>query len=382
MSIRWDEFPHDLLRLRIYKRHAQNATAQSAQSSLVHILRRKLPARNSEDHRRFVELQAARLIEHLRCTRDIYQDFVNERRCDPVLEAHWVVLRCAVLPTAIELLRQDVIEYTNITQVPARDLSLLFGLPTHVCYKDTSNGFGVVYPPNIDDTTVADDTELESLGKLVEADTLLHFKDIKDGGAVFRLFGGGPFAVDDDRSIHSSWSLCGLQKQFTLIQWVHERERLWRICSPWSEGLDSMFTAVQEELLAQHSALPVESSIHLLEIVEKAFGLHRIVVPRGWGTSEELGSPRPAYVDANQEQDRRGLDARRAAIIRKVSQPQHYRILMVEEATLYFQVTSRTIYRWLDIGKLCSGPRRGSITIKSIRRFEAQRSQKRDSNGS
>jgi hypothetical protein len=236
MSIRWDEFPHDQLRLRIYKRQAQNAAARSAQSSLVHILRRKLPARNSEDHRRFVELQAARLIEHLRCTRDIYQDFVNERRCDPVLEAHWVVLRCAVLPTAIELLRQEVIGYTNLTEVPARDLSLLFGIPSHVCYKDTSKGFGVVYPPNIDDTTVANDTELECLGKLVKGDTLLHFEDIKDGGAVFQLFGGGPFAVDDERSIHSSWSLCGLQQQFTLVQWVQERERLWRICSPWSEG--------------------------------------------------------------------------------------------------------------------------------------------------
>jgi len=384
MSIRWNEFPHEQLRLKIYKRHAQNSAARSSQSSLRHILRRKLPARNSEEHQRFIELQAARLIEHLRCTRDIYQDFVNERRCDPVLEAHWVVLRCAVLPTASELLREDVIEYTKFTQVPARDLSLLFGIPSHVCYRDISNGFGVVYPPNLDDTTAAGDTELESLGKLVEEDSLLHFEDIKDGGAVFQLHGGGPFAVDDQLSIHRSWSLCALQQQFTLVQWVHKRERLWHICSPWSEGLVSMFTAVQQELLAQHRALPFDSLVHMNEMLEET--LRRIVVRRTRGTSDQLGSAlddrtRPTYVHAEQEEDSPGFDPRRAAIIRKVREPQYYRILTVEEATLYFQVTSRTIYRWLETGKLRSGPRRGSITIGSIRRFEGQRSQKRDSNG-
>ena len=80
----------------------------------------------------------------------------------------------------------------------------------------------------------------------------------------------------------------------------------------------------------------------MLEMVEEAaLRLRRIVVPRGRGTSKELGSA------PSDEEDRRGLNARRAAIIRKVSEPQHYRVLMVGEATLYFQVTSRTIYRWV-----------------------------------
>jgi hypothetical protein len=382
MTIRWDDLPHYEIRLKIHRRHAQNAAVRGAQSSLGHILRRKLSARNSQDHQRFVELQAARLIEHLRCTRDIYQDFVKERGCRPVLEPYWVALRCAVFPTAVELLRQDVIEYTKLTQVPARDLSLLFGIPTHVCYKDVNNGFGVVYPPNLEDKTVASDTELQSLGRLLDDDALLHFEDVKDGGAVFRLFGGGPFAVDDQCSIRRSWSFSGLQQQSTLIEWMHIREKAWHLCSPWSDGLVAMFAAVQEELLSQHHELPLDSSL-----LEQALRFPRIIVPaRDKDTSDGLDSdssdlPRSKHVDAQQEeQDSPGLDARRAAIIRKVGHPQHYKTLMVEEATLYFEVARRTIYRWLEIGKLRSGARRGSITVESIRRLDARRSRRRHSN--
>ena len=38
--------------------------------------------------------------------------------------------------------------------------------------------------PDMEDETAATDQELESLGKLVDEDSLLMFKDIRDGGAV------------------------------------------------------------------------------------------------------------------------------------------------------------------------------------------------------
>ena len=42
-------------------------------------------------------------------------------------------------------------------------------------------------------------------------DTVLWFRDIRDGRAVGRPFGGGPFAPDDAAAIRRSWGLGALQ---------------------------------------------------------------------------------------------------------------------------------------------------------------------------
>jgi hypothetical protein len=275
MAIRWDEFPHDEIRLKIYARLTCNAAARSAEDSLRHILVRRLSSLRAEDHRRFIELEASSLVEHLRCTRDIYQEFVNKHNCRPVLEAHWVVLRCAVFPTAVAHLQGQVIEYAKLTRIPGRDLSLLFGIPTRTCYKDIGDGFRFLCPPDLDDKTAATDEELQSLGRLVDEDSLLWFSDIRDGGAVWHPYGGGPFATDDRRSIENSWSLCALRQQITLVDWIGVREKWWHLCSPWTDGLVSLFGCVQQELLSQWKALPTDSLAHELALKQ----LEKIVVP-------------------------------------------------------------------------------------------------------
>ena len=130
IPIRWEEFPHSELRLRIYARLSRNAIERSAGDSLRHILRRRLGSLDREDHNRFIESEARDIIEHLRSTRDVYQEFVEKHNCRPLLEAHWVVLRCAVFPTAIAALQSSVVEYLRLSCVLAQDLSLLFGVPT------------------------------------------------------------------------------------------------------------------------------------------------------------------------------------------------------------------------------------------------------------
>ena len=67
----------------------------------------------------------------------------------------------------------------------------------------------------------------------------------------------------------------------------------------------------------------------------------------------------------------------REAAIKKVQYPQRYTVLSNLEAVAYFEVKPRTLHRWIATGQLRSGPRRGSITIESVRRFEKQRSRKR-----
>lgn len=274
MAIRWDEFPHNEIRLKIYAKLGHNTAARSAEDSSRHILQRRLPSLKAADHRRFIELEASSLVEHLRCTRDIYQDFVNTHNCRPVLEAHWVVLRCAVFPTAIALLQESVIKYARHTRIPGRDLSILFGIRTRTCYKNVRDGFGLLCPPDLEDQTPATNTELQSLGELAD-DSLLIFRDIRDGGAVCQLYGGGPFATDDRRSLENSWSLCGLLQQITLIDWIGIREKWWHLCSPWTDGLVSLFGCVQEELLSQWRVLPRDSLAHELALKQ----LEKIVVP-------------------------------------------------------------------------------------------------------
>jgi hypothetical protein len=220
-------------------------------------------------------LEASSLVEHLRCTRDIYQEFVNKHNCRPVLEAHWVVLRCAVFPTSLALLREQAIKYATFTRIPGRDLSILFGIPTRTCYKDSVDGFAFLCPPDLDDSTPGTEAELQSLGELVDDDSLLWFRDIRDGGAVWHPFGGGPFATDDRRSIENSWSLCGLRQQITFVDWIGIRRKWWHLCSPWTDGLVSLFGCVQEELLSQWRALPTDSRAHELAVKE----LEEIIVP-------------------------------------------------------------------------------------------------------
>src|SRR2546429_7487866 len=158
MPIHWDEIPHGEIRLKIHARLNRNAANRAPDDSLQHILRRRLASLGAEDHRRFVETEARNLVEHLRCTRDIYRDFVESRNCRPVLEAHWVVLRCAVFPTALDLLRKAVIEYAKLCRVAGRDLSLLFGILTRTCYQPGERaGFALLQAPDLKDETAATD---------------------------------------------------------------------------------------------------------------------------------------------------------------------------------------------------------------------------------
>ena len=270
MAIRWDEFPHHEIRLKISARLAPNGVGRAAEDSKLHILRRQLSSLRHEDHRRFVELQARHLVEHLRCTRDVYREFVDSKGCRPVLEAQWVVLRFAVLPTAIAILRQKVIEYAKLTRVRGRDITLLFGIITASCSRkaDHTPGepFRFLQPPDLDDETPATDEELESLAQLIDEDSLVVLEEIRDGGSVFRLHGGGPFSVDDYRSILHSLEMCGLiHAGVSLPDWVPTRERLWKLGIPWTEGLCGLFGAVQEELMSQWQSLPLDSLVHNLK---------------------------------------------------------------------------------------------------------------------
>ena len=69
-------------------------------------------------------------------------------------------------------------------------------------------------------------------------------------------------------------------------------------------------------------------------------------------------------------------DLGREKVIKKVQNPHANTILTIAEATLYFEVAPRTIYKWVNEGNLRKGPRRGSVTIASVLQWQKNRSRK------
>ena len=194
----------------------------------------------------------------------------------------------AVFPTAISILRKQVVNYAKLTRIPGRDLPILFGIPTRTCYKDFE-GIKLVKAPDLDDDTVATDSELESLGELVNEDSLLFFRDIREGGGVWRPFGGGPFAIDDQLGIRNSFSLCGLRVGVTLPEWLRLR-RDWYQKTRWTDGLCSLFGSGQEELLSQWRALPLDSKAQELKLREETADFKAVVVPLRDKTAVAVGA--------------------------------------------------------------------------------------------
>src|SRR5262249_33959467 len=161
--------------------------------------------------------EASDVVEYLRCVRDEYRAFVDKHNCQPVLEAYWVVLRYAIFPSAIASIQVRVVDYLKHSRVAGRDLSLLFGIPTQSCYR--RDHIRRLCGPDLEDDSPATDNELQAVADIVNNHTLVFFRDIHDGGAVWFPCGGGPFALDDGLAIKRSWGLCALREQITLTAW-------------------------------------------------------------------------------------------------------------------------------------------------------------------
>jgi hypothetical protein len=273
VAIRWKDFPHKEIFADIHSRLNQNAVERTADDSLRHILRRRLHFLIPDEHSRFIQLESRHIVERLRCTRDAYRAFTDAQGCSPASEAYWVILRFSVLPTAVASLQRSVVDYARLTRVPGADLSLLFGILTEACHVPRLDGKAGRL--DFDDRTPATNTEIQGLAGKVSEDTLLWLEDHRVG----HPFGDGPFAADDASSIHRSWALCALPDQMTLIDWMPVREKLWRACVPWTEGLATLVGCVQDELLSQCFALSPDGQVRELRWKQQSPEFESVVVP-------------------------------------------------------------------------------------------------------
>ena len=104
------------------------------------------------------------------------------------------------------------------------------------------------------------------------------------------------------------------------------------------------------------------------------------VIPQAGFENASISTPTEILPGAetleNFQQNEEDL-TRREAIIKKVENPQAYKFVLIKEASMYFSVQPRTIYRWLMDGKLRDGGRSGSVTTESVRQWETKRRRKR-----
>ena len=249
MAIRWADFPHKEIFGDIYSRLNKNAVEHSADDSLQHILRRRLHFLGHEEHRKFIELESRHIVERLRCTRDAYRVFTDSQGCSPVAEAYWVILRFAILPTAIASLKQSVFRYVKLTRVRAADLSFLFGIPTRPVITQTSAMILESSTPVI--ARPANYDEMEWL-----AATVLNTRMLMGGGSAFgHPFGGGPFSIDDITATGVGMGVVRMREHITLLNGFRSGRSYGDACIPWTEGLTALFGCVQDELLAQWKSL-------------------------------------------------------------------------------------------------------------------------------
>jgi hypothetical protein len=136
----------------------------------------------------------------------------------------------------------------------------------------------------------------------------------------------------------------------------------------WMRRMDRLTVRVKrkleaEALVVQHAGLRSRPDEPTSFDLENASTL----VPNGASEPEILENFRENEEDLVQ----------REAIVKKVENPQAYKVLLIREAAMYFSVQPRTIYRWLMDGKLRDGGRSGSVTTESVRQWETKRRRKR-----
>lgn len=87
-TIRWVEIPHDALYQSAVNSLILGSRERANEDALRHVLKRRLPDLDREDHRRYVENECCRIVETLRAIRDEYRRYLERERCKPVGEMY------------------------------------------------------------------------------------------------------------------------------------------------------------------------------------------------------------------------------------------------------------------------------------------------------
>jgi len=202
-----------------------------------------LPNNDPGDHGRYIELEAARIVETLRHLRDEYRSYFEERGCHPIPEMYWVVVRHGVKDWAIMALRSAAIEYIAASQVSPEDWKALF---------DFSGSYNGILPPNLAAMPVTKSDHVTD--GVTRSMVSLRRQDAFD-----QIIDGSPFGRE--YQIYLARSFPGPEFEDGVESFpdvIERRQSIWERARPWTEGLDNLFEVTQQEVFAQLDALSPE----------------------------------------------------------------------------------------------------------------------------
>ena len=272
--IRWTELPHQELYQRVLNAMSLGSRERASEDSLKHVLKRRLPELDRDDHRRYIEIECHKIVETLRAMRDEYRRYLQQEGCKPISEMYWVVFRFGVMQYAVSVLREIASEYLICTKVPCAEWEILYGdcfLPTFPVAPDSSVP---ETPRNPSSESVTD-----VIRGLIRV-KLAILRELQREGQVYLT------------RRHPGFSFWG--PGVDLLQILKNRQLLWEKCNPWTTGLSQLFDSTQEELNFQYSLLAgdakrAESAFIKLSAFEKIAHEYLVDMRRGRATSRNLG---------------------------------------------------------------------------------------------
>jgi hypothetical protein len=236
--------------------------SRAAEDSLRFLLKRRLPNNDPSDHMRYIEIEAARIVETLRHLRDQYRMYFEKQGCQPVAQMYWVVLRFGVKDWAIMALRSAAVDYVAASQTDVALWKALF---------DFSGPYNYIFAPELVSGDPSKPTDAhEKLRKAIAA--------LLPQTAFNQVIDGGPFGRENQvylaRSFPGRAFFDGLE---TFAAAIERRQKSWDNARPWSEGLATLFEVTQQEVIVQFDALGAEAEeaerrfVHLTDFERIAY---------------------------------------------------------------------------------------------------------------
>lgn len=239
LPLRWVNLPHQDLCRRALDALQPGSRERAREDALRHGLKRCLRELKPADHRKYVELESARIVESLRAIRDEYRRYLEDEGGKPISKVYWEVFRFGVMPYAVGLLREIASEYVICSEVPFEEWEILYGNCFLPMISTSGRPLSYEIPETPPPLTVR--AQIEAL---VLEQTFL------------RVMVGGPFGYEGQLLLtrrNPAFDFWGRNLDF--LQIVKRRQLLWKKCDPWTKGLAGLFDSTQEELNFQYSLL-------------------------------------------------------------------------------------------------------------------------------
>ena len=241
--IPWDALPHQKLWIAALDAMSLGSRERAAESSRLHVLRRRLPRLDPADHMDYVALVGARIVERLRAVRDQYREHLRARGAEPLVEMYAVVVRLGVKDWAVMALREAILDYVVDSQIKTKEWNPLYG-PLSMDYGPLSTD------PHVKTIDKEPCATVQRNTLLVERLALLLKTDVFDLDMT-----GGPFGREGQVLLGRSRAGQAILEGKSPWESIRERQEMWDRCYPWTEGLAMLFDAAKGEIVFQFNAL-------------------------------------------------------------------------------------------------------------------------------